>query len=99
MAAVRSLSSRLSRFALYECTTDLSHLSSHEHAALKHLVKAGKYLDQLYMRQAWSGNEALRTKLHAEGNQELCTLFEMYKGPWVIKKIYKFITLFTDTYI
>ncbi|KAI7866685.1 uncharacterized protein EV154DRAFT_532503 [Mucor mucedo] len=82
MAAVRSLSSRLSRFALYECTTDLSHLSTHEHAALKHLVKAGTYLDQLYMRQAWSGNEALRTKLHAEGNQELCTLFEMYKGPW-----------------
>lgn len=83
MAAVRSLSNRLSRFALFECTTDLSHLSTHEQAALKKLVKAGKYLDQLYMRQAWSGNEALRKKLHAEGNKELVTLFEMYKGPWV----------------
>ncbi|GAA5800844.1 hypothetical protein EDC94DRAFT_642427 [Helicostylum pulchrum] len=82
MATVRSLSSRLSRFALFECTADLSHLSTHEHVALKKLVKAGKYLDQLYMRQAWSGNEALRKKLHAEGNKELCTLFEMYKGPW-----------------
>lgn len=83
MAATRSLANRLSRFALFECTTDLSHLSTHEQAALKKLVKAGKYLDQLYMRQAWSGNEALRKKLHAEGNKELITLFEMYKGPWV----------------
>lgn len=82
MAATRSLANRLSRFALFECTTDLSHLSTHEQAALKKLVKAGKYLDQLYMRQAWSGNEALRKKLHAEGNKELITLFEMYKGPW-----------------
>ncbi|KAI8970312.1 hypothetical protein BDF20DRAFT_117920 [Mycotypha africana] len=82
MATLRSLSNRLARFALYECTADLSHLSRHEHAALKKLVKAGKYLDQLYMRQAWSGNEELGKKLHKQGNQELCTLFEMYKGPW-----------------
>ncbi|KAI8637371.1 hypothetical protein BD408DRAFT_486281 [Parasitella parasitica] len=82
MASIRSLSSRIARFALFECTADLSHLSAHEHAALKHLVKAGKYIDQLYMRQAWSGNEELRKKLHAEGNKELVTLFEMYKGPW-----------------
>jgi len=83
MASIRSLSSRIARFALYECTADLSHLSTQEHAALKHLVKAGKYIDQLYMRQAWSGNEELRKKLHVEGNKELITLFEMYKGPWV----------------
>jgi hypothetical protein len=83
MATVRSLSNRLSRFALYECTADLSHLSVHEHAALKKLVKAAKHLDQLYIRQAWSGNEALRAKLLTEGDKELCTLFEMYKGPWV----------------
>ncbi|OBZ91211.1 Nudix hydrolase 3 [Choanephora cucurbitarum] len=82
MATVRSLSSRIARFALFECTADLSHLSTHEHAALKKLVKAGKYIDQLYMRQAWSGNEELRKKLHAENNKELCTLFEIYKGPW-----------------
>ncbi|GAN06620.1 DNA mismatch repair protein MutT [Mucor ambiguus] len=82
MASIRSLSSRIARFALYECTADLSHLSTQEHAALKHLVKAGKYIDQLYMRQAWAGNEELRKKLHAEGNKELITLFEMYKGPW-----------------
>ncbi|KAI9279875.1 hypothetical protein BY458DRAFT_538493 [Sporodiniella umbellata] len=81
-AVIRSFSDRLARFALYECTADLSHLHAKEHAALKHLVKAGKYIDQLYMRQAWSGNEALRKKIHAEGDQDLVTLFEMYKGPW-----------------
>ncbi|CAO3700904.1 unnamed protein product [Rhizopus stolonifer] len=80
-ATIRSFSDRLARFALYECT-HLSHLHAKEHAALKHLVKAGSFIDQIYMRQAWSGNEALGKKLHAEGNKELCTLFEMYKGPW-----------------
>lgn len=92
-ATIRSLTDRLARFALYECTADLSHLHAKEHAALKHLVKAGKYIDQLYMRQAWSGNEALREKLHSEGNKDLCTLFEMYKGPWVNKKKNMFIRM------
>ena len=94
MAAVRSLSNRLSRFALFECTTDLSHLSTHEHAALKKLVQAGKHLDQLYMRQAWSGNEELRKKLHKEGEKDLVTLFEMYKGPWVGDRQYRDVFLY-----
>lgn len=96
--SVRSLSSRISRFALFECTSDLSHLSSHEHTALKSLVKAGQYFDTLYMRQAWSGNEALRKKVHDEGNKELITLFEMYKGPWVIHE-YTYIYIYVPILI
>ncbi|KAL0095686.1 hypothetical protein J3Q64DRAFT_1711437 [Phycomyces blakesleeanus] len=78
----RTLSSRLNRFALYECTADLSHLSPHEHVAIKKLIKAGQLINQVYLRQAWSGNEALQKKLEDNGNQELWTLFEIYKGPW-----------------
>ena len=86
MAAVttgRSIQNRLARFAAYECTADLSKLSKQEHTAIKHLVKAGRLIDQLYFRQYWSGNEALRKKIHEQGDRDLCELFEMYKGPWV----------------
>ncbi|KAI7904446.1 uncharacterized protein BX663DRAFT_432298 [Cokeromyces recurvatus] len=82
MSINRTLAERIGRFALFECTADLSHLSTHEHAALKRLVKAGDYFNQLYMRQAWKGNEQLRKTLYQTGNKEQCTLFEMYKGPW-----------------
>ncbi|KAI9318652.1 hypothetical protein BX666DRAFT_2018647 [Dichotomocladium elegans] len=81
-AITRSLASRLARYAVYECTADLSHLSNAERAAIKHLVKAGRLFDQLYLRQKWSGNEALQKKLQDQGDTELCLLFEMYKGPW-----------------
>lgn len=86
MAAVttgRSIKSRLARYAPFECTADLSKLSKQEHTAIKHLVKAGRFIDQLYFRQHWSGNEALRKKIHEQGDRDLCELFEMYKGPWV----------------
>lgn len=79
----RSLSSRLARFAKFECTADLSNLSRHEHSALQKLVRAAKCIDQVYLRQAWSGNEALQKKLHEQGDKELCELFRIYKGPWV----------------
>ncbi|KAI8366842.1 uncharacterized protein BYT42DRAFT_504714 [Radiomyces spectabilis] len=84
-AAVRSLSSRLARFAAYECTADLSHLSTHERTAITKLVKAGKLFDQIYLRQAWSGNEALQKKLQQQGSKEQVLLFDMYKGPWAIE--------------
>lgn len=92
MAAVttgRSIKSRLARYAPYECTADLSKLSKQEHTAIKHLVKAGRLIDQLYFRQHWSGNEALRKKLHEQGDRDLCELFEMYKGPWVSTLVFE----------
>lgn len=79
---VRSLANRIARYAAFECTADLSHLTEKERASLKQLVQAGKLLDQLYLRQAWSGNEALQKKLQEQGDREKMLLFDMYKGPW-----------------
>ncbi|KAI7865147.1 hypothetical protein BDF14DRAFT_1883686 [Spinellus fusiger] len=83
MSAVpKSLSSRLSQYALYKCTADVSHLTRHEKVALRTLIKAGKLFDQIYLRQAWSGNEALQKQLHEGKDKDLALLFDMYKGPW-----------------
>ena len=79
----RSIPKRIARFATYECSADLSHLSSQERSAIPKLVKAAKLFDQIYLRQAWSGNEALEKKLKEKGDRDLCLLFDMYKGPWV----------------
>ncbi|RUP47348.1 hypothetical protein BC936DRAFT_145833 [Jimgerdemannia flammicorona] len=73
---------RLSRFAVHEVGTDLSHLSPNERKAIPLLIKVGKLLDALYIRQMWSGNEKLLERLKDHNDKQLLTLFDMYKGPW-----------------
>ncbi|ORX62424.1 hypothetical protein DM01DRAFT_1331848 [Hesseltinella vesiculosa] len=81
-AAARSLADRLKRFTLYKCGADLSHLSKHEHTALKHLMQAAKLVDDIFYRQLWTGATELRQKISQGNNQELKDLFDVYKGPW-----------------
>ncbi|RUS33105.1 hypothetical protein BC938DRAFT_473075 [Jimgerdemannia flammicorona] len=73
---------RLSRYAVHEVGTDLSHLSPNERKAIPLLIKVGKLLDALYIRQMWSGNEKLLERLKDHNDKQLLTLFDMYKGPW-----------------
>lgn len=77
----------LERYAPYEVGADLPDLSENEKKAIPLLIKVGKLLDNLYLRQAWSGNEALLEKLQDNGDEKLLTLFKMYKGPWVCSSI------------
>ncbi|ORZ16959.1 hypothetical protein BCR42DRAFT_413614 [Absidia repens] len=79
---VKSFSDRLKKYALYECNADLSHLDLHELAALKHLVKAAKLVDDIWYRQMWSGATELRQRILNGDDEELKELFEVYKGPW-----------------
>jgi hypothetical protein len=74
---------RLERYTQYEFTSDLSHLGKGDRAALKPIVEAAKLIDKIYFRQAWAGNEKLKQKLEELGDEQLLTLFNMYKGPWV----------------
>ena len=47
------------RFAPSEIGADLSRLPASERAALVKLIEAAKLIDGLYLRQVWSGNDAL----------------------------------------
>ncbi|KAI8082749.1 uncharacterized protein BX664DRAFT_338980 [Halteromyces radiatus] len=80
--AAKTFSDRLKKYALYECTADLSHLHPNELTALKHLVKAANIIDDIYYRQLWSGATELRKKVLGGDDAELKELFEVYKGPW-----------------
>lgn len=79
------LAKKIGRFAPTELTADTSRLSANDRKALDKIIEAAKLMDPLFLRQVWSGNEALRQKLEADktvlGRQRL-HYFMINKGPW-----------------
>ncbi|MEK6409826.1 MAG: hypothetical protein AABN34_23110 [Acidobacteriota bacterium] len=80
-----SLAAKIRRFAPTDLSADTSHLSENDRKALDKLIQAAKLLDPIFLRQVWSGNEALLKKLEAdtspEGRERLHH-FMINKGPW-----------------
>ncbi len=80
-----SLAAKIRRFAPTDITADTSRLSEGDRKALDKLIEAAKLLDPLFLRQVWSGNEALLKRLEAdrspEGRERL-HYFTINKGPW-----------------
>src|SRR5207248_5417320 len=65
--------------------SDLSALSAAEWQVLGKLVAASKVMDALFLRQVWSGNQAMLLDLaRAEGPDTRARLhyFLINKGPW-----------------
>jgi len=84
-APAASLASKISQFAPTDLTADTSHLSENDRKALDKLIQAAKLLDPLFIRQVWSGNEALLKKLEADSSpegRERLHYFMINKGPW-----------------
>jgi hypothetical protein len=79
------LAAKIRRFAPTEVTADVSHLSEGDRKALAKLIEAARLLDPLFLRQVWSGNEALLKKLEGdmtpEGKERL-HYFMINKCPW-----------------
>jgi hypothetical protein len=73
------------RFAPTPLTADLSGLTGVERRVLAKLIEAAKIMDALFLRQVWSGNEAmlldLVRDLTPEGQARL-HYFLINKGPW-----------------
>ncbi len=79
------LEAKIARFAPTVITADTSRLSPGDRAALRTLIAATPLIDELYLRQAWSGNPALCERLKAdtttEGRERL-RYFLINMGPW-----------------
>ncbi len=73
------------RFAPAELHADTSALSPGDKQALARLVEAASIIDDIFMRQLWSGNVALYEKLKQDttplGKARL-HYFWINKGPW-----------------
>ena len=81
----RELSDKIARFAPTVITADLTKLSPNDRKALDKIIAAARLFDPLFIRQVWSGNEALLAKLEADktplGRLRL-HYFRINKGPW-----------------
>src|SRR5262245_20543377 len=79
------LQTMTARFAPTDMTADLSGLSAADRQVLAKLVDAAKIVDALFLRQVWSGNNAMLMDLAADqsplGRARL-KYFLINKGPW-----------------
>jgi hypothetical protein len=84
-ASTSSLSKKIRQFAPTDVTADTAQLSENDRKALAKLIEAARLLDPLFLRQVWSGNEALKKKLEADTSPEGRERFHYFminKGPW-----------------
>jgi Peptidase family M49 len=82
---VASLTANIRRFAPTVLTANTTRLSLRDRQALRKIIAAAKLLDPLFLRQVWSGNDALKKKLDADksaaGRLRL-HYFLINDGPW-----------------
>jgi hypothetical protein len=79
------LAKKIRRFSPTVLTADTSRLSANDRQALQKIIEAAKLLDPLFLRQVWSGNEALKVKLEADQSavgHERLHYFRINNGPW-----------------
>jgi Peptidase family M49 len=79
------LAKKIARFAPTTLTANTAKLSALDARALAKIIAAAKLLDPLFLRQVWSGNDALKAKLESDktavGRQRL-HYFLINDGPW-----------------
>ncbi|WP_129777973.1 dipeptidyl-peptidase 3 family protein [Peristeroidobacter soli] len=79
------LASMAARFAPVEVKVDVASLPAQERAALAKLVEASRYVDALFMRQRFAGNNALLLQLLSDRSalgRARVDYFLLNKGPW-----------------
>jgi hypothetical protein len=79
------LKSMEARFAPVEVRVDVSDLPAQERTALVRLIEASQYIDALFMRQRWPGNEKTLLQLLADdtpAGRARLSYFMLNKGPW-----------------
>jgi len=65
-AAPSALEAKIERFAPTVITGDTSRFSQGDRNALRKLIHAAGIMDQLYFRQSWSGNQAMKDRLEKD---------------------------------
>src|SRR5690349_504598 len=84
-ASDQALAKKIARFAPTTLTADVSKLTPKDRQALDKIIAAAKLLDPLFLRQVWSGNDALEKKLLADktpAGRERLHYFYINDGPW-----------------
>ena len=79
------LRAKIGRFSPTVLTASTARLTPKDRLALRKIIAAAKLFDPLFLRQVWSGNEALKRKLKADRTpmgRMLLHYFLINDGPW-----------------
>jgi hypothetical protein len=76
-----SLAQADKRFAPVDLTVDLKAIPANEQRVLGKLVRASRFMDALFLRQVWAGNETMLLEL-AKARSPHLDEFLVNKGPW-----------------
>jgi peptidase M49-like protein len=82
---VPDIQKRIAQFVPTPFSADLSALTADDHKVLGKLVEAGKLMNEIFLRQAWTGNPAMREELKTlkEPNAAAAReYFDINYGPW-----------------
>jgi hypothetical protein len=85
MPGLSRLETMTSRFAPTRLRVDTSKLSSADLSALAKLIEAARILNDVFLRQGWSGNPALYSRLQKDSTplgRARLHYFWLNKGPW-----------------
>ncbi len=85
LAVASDVAARRARFEPVTMNADLAALSPDDRAALAHLVRAAHLVDEVFWRQAWTGNPRLRERVaRLEGPlaEPARAYFRIMYGPW-----------------
>ncbi|MEO6393945.1 MAG: hypothetical protein ABIP75_18980 [Pyrinomonadaceae bacterium] len=81
----KELVAKIKRFAPTVVTGDARRLTPGDRRALEKIIEAAKYLDPLFLRQMWSGNEARLDQVKADKSAVGRLRYQYYlinDGPW-----------------
>jgi hypothetical protein len=84
-AVVADVAKRLAQFASTPITADLSTLGAGDREVLASLVAASREIEEVFWRQAWQGNPAMREQLgtlQGPDAEAARAYFQVNKGPW-----------------
>jgi hypothetical protein len=76
---------RVAQFARTPLSADISNLPASEKTALAQSIAAARLLDEVYLRQVWAGNPALRDRVLAYDGPNAAAAREYFAinfGPW-----------------
>jgi hypothetical protein len=79
------LPAKIRRFSPTLLTANTIRLSPKDRLALRKIIAAAKYMDPLFLRQVWSGNDDLKKRLEADKSptgRMLLHYFLINDGPW-----------------
>jgi hypothetical protein len=85
MQVAPDIDKRVAQFVPTPLTADLSALKADDRQVLAKLMQAAKLMNEIFLRQAWAGNPALREKLKTARGPHMAAAREYFRinfGPW-----------------